>query len=435
VDSAQIIERIKQKQARIGVIGLGYVGLPLILEFAERGFPVLGFDVDQAKVVQLLDGLSYFRHIPSERVARALSPRFDATTDFARLAECDAILMCIPTPLTSHRDPDLSFVEATTDTVAKHLRAGQLVILESTTYPGTTREVVVPRLERSGLVAGRDFLVAYSPEREDPANPKFTTGTIPKVVGGLTPACTLAAKTLYEAVVTQAVEVSSCDAAEASKILENTFRAVNIALVNELKVVFNRMGIDVWEVIDAAATKPFGFMRFTPGPGLGGHCIPIDPFYLTWKAREYDMATRFIEMAGEVNTSMPYYVCQRLLEALSRNGKGIADARVLLVGLAYKKNVDDDRESPSYKLIEILEGWGARVDYHDPFIPEIRKSRSHAKLTGRAGVDLETAGDYDVVLISTDHDTIDWSLLKERARLIVDTRGVYRSTDPKIIPA
>jgi len=430
-----LIERINSKQARVAVIGLGYVGLPLLLEFVEQGFPAEGFDIDGAKVAALGRGESYIRHIASARVAAGVVRGLTATTDFSRLAACDAILLCVPTPLTDHRDPDLSFVEQTTAAVAEHLRAGQLVVLESTTYPGTTREVMAPILERSGLRAGVDFFVAYSPEREDPANPDFTTRTIPKVVGGLTPGCRAAAAALYRGVVTKVVELSSCDAAEATKILENTFRAVNIALVNELKMVFHRMGIDPWEVIDGAATKPFGFMRFTPGPGLGGHCIPIDPFYLTWKAREFDLPTRFIEMAGEINSSMPYYVCQRLLEALSQRGRGIRDARVLVVGLAYKKNVDDDRESPSYKIIEILTRWGARVDYHDPYVPVIKPTRHYPELAGRPSVGLDRAADYDAVLVATDHDSIDYAALLEAAKLIVDTRGVYRTPHERVVPA
>ncbi|MBN2197031.1 MAG: nucleotide sugar dehydrogenase [Polyangiaceae bacterium] len=430
-----LLDRIGSRTARVGVIGLGYVGLPLLLEFVEQGFPALGFDIDDQKIDALLRGESYIRHIARERVAAAVGKGLDATVDFSRLAACDAILMCVPTPLTDHRDPDLSFVEQTTTSVAEHLRAGQLVTLESTTYPGTTREIVVPILERSGLRAGHDFFVAYSPEREDPANPNFTTRTIPKVVGGLTPACRKVAAALYRGVVTNVVEVSSCDAAEATKILENTFRAVNIALVNELKMVFHRMGIDPWEVIDGAATKPFGFMRFTPGPGLGGHCIPIDPFYLTWKAREFDMPTRFIEMAGEINSSMPYYVCQRLLEGLSQRGLGIRGAKVLIVGLAYKKNVDDDRESPSYKLIEILQRWGAHVDYHDPYVPRIRATRHYPQLAGQESVGLDGADGYDAVLIATDHDGVDWAALLAAARLVIDTRGVYRTPHDKVVPA
>ncbi len=433
MEVSEFIEKVEQRSAKVGLVGLGYVGLPLALQLTEQGFSALGFDVDPQKPKRILDGQSYIKHIPDESLVLAVKKGFDATTDFARLAECDAILLCIPTPLTDHRDPDLSYVVATGKELAKHLRRGQLVVLESTTYPGTTREVLAPILEESGLKAGEDFYLAYSPEREDPGNPKFSTGNIPKVVGGFTPECAQAATALYSATVVNVVPVSTCDAAEASKILENTFRAVNIALVNELKMVFHRMGIDVWEVIDAAATKPFGFMKFTPGPGLGGHCIPIDPFYLTWKAREYDMPTRFIEMAGEVNSNMPYYVCQRLMEALSDRGKGVRGARALVLGVAYKKNVDDDRESPSYKLISILKNWGCRVDYHDPFVPVIRPGRHYPELGGMESVDLARVAEYDVVLVATDHDDVDWKSLLERAQLIVDTRGVYREPNDKVV--
>ncbi len=431
----EFIKKVEARTARVGVIGLGYVGLPLALQFSECGFSVVGFDVDPKKPEGIRAGKSYIRHIPSDRIVTAVGRGLEATTDFERLKECDAVLMCVPTPLTDHRDPDLSFVEQTAEETAKHVQRGQLIVLESTTYPGTTREVLAPILAKSGLKPGEDFFLAYSPEREDPGNPKFSTGNIPKVVGGLTAGCTAAASALYAPVVVNVKSVSTCDAAEASKILENTFRAVNIALVNELKMVFHRMGIDVWEVIDAAATKPFGFMRFTPGPGLGGHCIPIDPFYLTWKAREFDMPTRFIEMAGEVNTNMPYYVCHRLMEALSARGKGVHGARVLLVGVAYKKNVDDDRESPSYKLISILRGWGCAVEYHDPFVPVIRPGRHYPELGGMTSVELDRAGDYDVVLIATDHDDVDWQALLERAKLVVDTRGVYREPHANVVPA
>ena len=431
----QLLERIESRSARIGVIGLGYVGLPLALEFVEKGFSVVGFDVDPAKVLRLSGGQSYIHHIPSERVAAGVAKGLRATGDFERIGECDAVLMCVPTPLTDHREPDLTYVIETTRSVAPHLRKGQLIVLESTTYPGTTREVLQPILEEGGLVAGQDFYLAYSPEREDPSNPKFTTATIPKVVGGVSVDCGRVAQALYEQVVVEVVPVTSCEAAEASKILENTFRSVNIALVNELKMVFTRMGIDVWEVIEAASTKPFGFMKFTPGPGLGGHCIPIDPFYLTWKAHEYDMPVRFIEMAGEVNTQMPYWVCQRLLETLSLRGVAMKGARLLVVGIAYKKNVDDDRESPAYKIIQILSGYGATVDYHDPYVPTIRAPRNHPELGGKRSVDLGQAKDYDAVLVVTDHDDIDWNALREQARLIIDTRGVYPRDAHNVVPA
>jgi len=440
-----LLKKLAERTATVGVVGLGYVGLPLALELVQAGHAVDGFDVSASKAERIGRGDSYIRHISDERLHEANAKGLSCTTDFARLAECDALLMCVPTPLTDHRDPDLSYVESTTASIAEHLRAGQLVVLESTTYPGTTRDIVVPLLCAGGMKAdgttaggmkvGEDFFVAYSPEREDPANPKFSASNTPKVVGGFTPACLEVAVGLYSTIVEQVVEVSSCEAAEASKILENTFRAVNIALINELKMVMHRMDIDVWEVIDAAATKPFGFMRFTPGPGLGGHCIPIDPFYLTWKAREYDMPTRFIEMAGEVNSSMPYYVCQRLLEALSARGRGAKGARILIVGLAYKKNVDDVRESPSYKLWSQLEAWGAEVEFHDPHVAEVPKTRRHPHLAGKRSTPIEEAGEFDVVLIATDHDAVDWAALHERAQLIVDTRGVYREQSDKVVQA
>ena len=427
--------RIKERRFKVGVIGMGYVGLPLAMEFSLAGFGVRGFDVDGEKVRKLNAGESYIRHIPAGRIREALSKGFLATADFSGIAECDAILICVPTPLTGNREPDMTYIESTCREVARHLRSGQLIILESTTYPGTTEEVMKPLLEQSGLEAGKDFHLAFSPEREDPNNPDYSTSTIPKVIGGYTPQCLDLAVTLYGQVIRRVVPVISLKVAEASKILENTFRAVNIALVNELKMIFDRMGIDVWEVIDAASTKPFGFMRFLPGPGLGGHCIPIDPFYLSWKAREFDTTTRFIEMAGEINASMPYYVVSRLVEALSERGRCLNGARILLVGLSYKKNVDDTRESPSLKLLEILDKRGAIIDYHDPIIPVLPPSRKYPHFAGKQSVDLESAGDYDAVLIATDHDAIDWKGLLGKAKLIVDTRGVYREPSPNVVKA
>jgi UDP-N-acetyl-D-glucosamine dehydrogenase len=431
----KLVEKIKARQARVGVMGLGYVGLPLVETFIAGGFPVLGYDTDQAKVDTLLAGQTYIEHIPPERVQATLDRGFEPTTDPARLAECDAILICVPTPLTKHREPDMKYVVATCETLIPHLRADQIIILESTTYPGTSDELMVPILERSGLAANEDFWVAYSPEREDPANPDYSTATIPKVVGADHDTALEAASALYAAVVTQIVPVSSSRAAEATKILENTFRAVNIALVNELKLVFERMGVDIWEVIDAASTKPFGFMRFTPGPGLGGHCIPIDPFYLTWKAREVDIATRFIEMAGEVNRAMPHYVVSRTMEAFSSRGRGLAGARLLIIGLSYKKNVDDDRESPSYKLMELFEQTGASVAYHDPHIPTILRSREYARYAGRESQPIRDVSGYDAVIVATDHDAIDWDTVLAEARLIIDTRGVYKGQNGKVIKA
>lgn len=426
-----LIERIRSRAARIGVIGLGYVGLPLVRAFHDKGFPVLGFDVDPEKVTTLNAGRSYIRQIPDATIAgMRATGRFEATGDFARLAESDAVLICVPTPLTRQREPDMTFVEATAATIGQHLRPGQLVVLESTTYPGTTREVVRPLLEAGGLKSGTDFLLAYSPEREDPGNIDYETSTIPKVVGGEGKAALDAAVALYGEAVVKVVPVSSPDAAEAVKITENIFRAVNIALVNELKVVFERMGIDVWEVIEAAKTKPFGYMPFYPGPGLGGHCIPIDPFYLTWKAREFDVATRFIELAGEVNTAMPAYVVGRLAEALNdRFARALKGARILLIGVAYKKNVEDCRESPAFKLTELLEKQGAKVEYFDPFVPVIPRLREHPTLIGRRSIawDKSAIAACDAALICTDHDAVDYAALVDWSKLVIDARNAAKA--------
>jgi len=422
----ELLERFSSRRASIGIIGLGYVGLPLALTAVRAGFRVLGFDINPGYVDSLARGESYIRHIGSAPVAEALaSGRFEATTDFARLAEPDALIVCVPTPLTRYREPDLSFVETTARDIARSLRPGQLVVLESTTWPGTTEEVMKPILEGTGLASGRDFFLAYSPEREDPGNPHFGTSSIPKVVGGDGPDALALADALYAGLVVRTVPVSSAATAEAVKLTENIFRAVNIALVNELKVVYDAMGIDVWEVIEAARTKPFGFMPFYPGPGLGGHCIPIDPFYLTWKAREFDVATRFIELAGEINTQMPYYVVARLAEAVDRSGRAFSGSRILILGVAYKKNVDDMRESPSLKLIELIEGRGARADFHDPHVAALPPTRRHGALAGRGSVDLtpESLAGYDAVLIATDHDAVDYRAVVEHARIVVDTRN------------
>jgi UDP-N-acetyl-D-glucosamine dehydrogenase len=423
--TAILLPRIASRQARVGIIGLGYVGLPLLLAFHKAGFPVTGFDIDPAKIDALRAGRTYIQHIGPDRVAEiAASPRFLATDDYSLARECDVLILCVPTPLTRNREPDMTYVRGTCEAIAPHLRAGQLVSLESTTYPGTTEEILVPVLEAgSGLSAGRDFLVAYSPEREDPNNTKYSTITIPKLVGGFTPACLEAAVALYAAVVQKVIPVASCRVAEAAKLVENIFRSVNIAMVNELKIVFDRMGIDVWEVIDAAKTKPFGYMPFYPGPGLGGHCIPIDPFYLTWKAREYDSTTRFIELAGEINTAMPYYVVEKSIEALNSISKALRGSRLLMVGLSYKADVDDKRESPTLKLIDLFEARGALVDYHDPHIPVITPSREHGHLVGRRSVPIESAADYDAVVICTAHSTVDYAALGRRASLIIDTRN------------
>ena len=430
-----LVEKIQGRKAVVGVLGLGYVGLPLVEVFVRKGFPVIGLDVDPEKIDSLNRGRSYIKHIPDATIARLMAGGLQPTTDFARSRECDAILICVPTPLTANREPDMSFVVGSCESLVPHLRAGQMIVLESTTYPGTTTDVMKPILERSGLVADRDFWLAFSPEREDPNNQDFQTSTIPKVVGADCPEAREAAVALYGSVIERVVPVSSTRVAEAAKILENTFRAVNIALVNELKIVFTRMGIDVWEVIDAAATKPFGFMRFTPGPGLGGHCIPIDPFYLTWKAREFDVTSRFIETAGEVNASMPTWVVHRTMEAFSQRSKGLRGARILLVGLGYKKNVDDTRESPTYKLWELFEAQGVDVSYHDPFHAVVPPTREHPGLLGRRSVPMAQAGEFDAVVVATDHDGIDWAALLRDARLIVDTRGVYREPCDKVIKA
>jgi UDP-N-acetyl-D-glucosamine dehydrogenase len=425
-----LAQKIERKTARIGVVGLGYVGLPLLKTFHDSGFPVLGFDIDQLKVDAINAGISYIQHIGSETMADlARSDRAEATVDFSRVAETDAILICVPTPLTAHREPDMTYVEATARTIAPYLHPGQLVVLESTTYPGTTDELLRPLLEEgSGLQSGKHLFLAFSPEREDPGNPDFGTATIPKVVGGDGEQALQLACALYGGVISSVVPVSSTATAEAVKLLENIFRSVNIALVNELKVVFTRMGIDIYEVIDAARTKPFGFMPFYPGPGLGGHCIPIDPFYLTWKAREFGIHTRFIELAGEINTSMPDYVLNRTIEALNDRGVALKGSRVLCLGLAYKPDVDDDRESPTYQIMDMLAARGAHVDYCDPFIPVIKPSREHGHWAGLASVEwrADVIASYDVVLILTHHSALDYDRLFAWSNTIVDTRGMMR---------
>ena len=411
----------------VGIVGLGYVGLPLSLQFAKTGVTVLGLDIDPAKVEALNQAQSYIKHIESSAIAEAVRQKtFSATTDFSRVAELDAVIICVPTPLNKNREPDISYILATGESIAPHLKKGALVVLESTTYPGTTDEDLRAVLEkRSGLKAGVDFHLAFSPEREDPGNPDSKVASIPKVIGGFTPACLEKAKELYSAAIKTLVPVSSCRAAEATKLLENTFRGVNIALVNELKVVYSAMGIDVWEVINAAKTKPFGFMAFYPGPGLGGHCIPIDPFYLTWKAREFGQHTRFIELAGEINTAMPEYVVHRAAEALNEDCKPVKGSRVLVVGLAYKADVDDERESPSYVLMEMLKQRGATVDYYDPFVPVIRPTREHAHWAGTKSVDWnrKTIESYDLILISTRHSNVNYQELADWASCVVDTRN------------
>jgi UDP-N-acetyl-D-glucosamine dehydrogenase len=423
-----LLKLIAGRTARVGVIGLGYVGLPLALLFEEAGFPVVGFDVDPAKPEALRRGESYIRHIGAERVARAFAGgRIEATVDFDRLRDCDAILVCVPTPLGRHREPDLSYIRATADEVARRLRPGQLVVLESTTYPGTTREELLPRLEARGLRCGKEVFVAFSPEREDPGNREFHTQNIPKVVGGMDPASQEAAAALYGAAVARVVAVSSPEVAEAAKLLENIFRAVNIALANEMKLVLDRMGIDVWEVIEAAKTKPFGFMPFYPGPGLGGHCIPLDPFYLTWKAAEHGVWARFIELAGEVNTSMPRYVVERTARALNRHGKSLKGASILVLGLSYKADIDDDRESPSFEIIERFREEGAVVAYCDPYIPVARAGREHDIGLSSVPCTAEEFARYDALVVSTAHSEFKAPGLYDRARLVVDTRNLMAS--------
>ena len=419
-------ELIRSRIATVGVIGLGYVGLPLVAGFARAGFPVLGFDIDPSKVSSLEANRSYIAHFPDtvlEELHR--ERRFQATGDFSRLAEADAVLVCVPTPLTPNREPDLSYIESTARQIAAAARPGQLVVLESTTYPGTTEEVFIPALEGAGLAIDRDFFLAFSPEREDPNNPGFTLRTIPKLVGGVTPRSGEMAALLYSAVVDRVVPVSNARVAEAAKLLENVFRSVNIALVNELKVCFDKMGLNVWEVLDAASTKPFGFMRFDPGPGWGGHCIPVDPFYLTWKARQYGVTTRFIELAGEINTRMPEWVVGKLSDALNDRGKSVKGSRIFVVGVAYKKNVDDVRESPALEIIELLLAKGAEVRYHDPHVPRIPRTRRHSLDLNSTALDDPAIAASDAVLIVTDHDAIDYAKLAAAAPLIVDTRNSF----------
>lgn len=425
------LEKIKNKQVLVGIIGLGYVGLPLVLRFTEVGFKVLGFDTDPKKVVRLNRGESYIKYIPSSRLAELVQTgderRFEATTDMGRLGEPDVLIICVPTPLTHRREPDLQYVEATARLIAASLRRGQLISLESTTYPGTTEELVLPLLQAGGLKVGEDFFLVFSPEREDPGNAKFEVRTIPKVVGGMTPACLELGVALYGQVVERVVPVSSTQAAELSKLLENIYRAVNIALVNELKMLCLRMGVDVFEVIEASKSKPFGFQAFYPGPGLGGHCIPIDPFYLTWKAREYDFSTRFIELAGEINTNMPYFVVQRVAQALGRQGKPLNRAKILILGVAYKKDVDDPRESPGLKIMHLLQGEGAEVSYNDPHIPQYAGGRHYPGMN-LISVPLtdQVLQDADCVLLVTDHSDYDYPWIASRARLIVDTRNAFK---------
>jgi UDP-N-acetyl-D-glucosamine dehydrogenase len=420
--------RIADRSAIIGVIGLGYVGLPLLATFHAAGFRVIGFDVDPAKPAALLRGEVYLKHLGNELAQSMVrAGRFDATTDTGRYAECDALISCVPTPLGPHLEPDLTYIERCADDISRTLRRGQLIVLESSTYPGTTRQIMLPRLERIGLHCGQDFFLAYSPEREDPGRKEYTTQTIPKLVGGIDPRSGEVAVALYRAAIQQVIPVSNAEVAEAAKILENVYRAVNIALVNEMKRVLSAMDIDVWEVIRAASTKPFGFAPFYPGPGLGGHCIPIDPYYLTWKARELGLPTRFIELAGEVNRSMPEYVVQRTVLALNDRGKAVKGCRVLVLGLAYKPDVDDVRESPSFALIEKLEALGAEVDYNDPHVPATHKMRRHDLNRVSVALSPQSLANYDAVLIATNHSVYDWQMIANHTKLIIDTRDAMRN--------
>lgn len=421
-----LLKKIEEKSAIVGIIGLGYVGLPLALEFAKKDFTTIGFDIDEKKIPILLSGKTYIKHIPEEKISDAVnSKKFFATSDFSKLRECDVIIICVPTPLDHHREPDLSFIENSGKQVAQYIRAGQFISLESSTYPGTTEEILQPLFEEKGLKVGEDFFLAFSPEREDPNNPDYSTSTIPKVVGGVTKACLEIAQKLYNQVIVKTVPVSTPRAAEATKLLENIYRSINIALVNELKMVFDKMDIDIWEVIEAAKTKPFGFQAFYPGPGLGGHCIPIDPFYLTWKAREYDCNTKFIELAGEINTLQPYYVVQKLSEALDKNGKTLKGSKILILGASYKKNIDDMRESPSLKLIEILQNREAIVDYCDKYVPKLPPTRRYNFEMNSVDLNPDNVKNYDAILLSTDHDNFDYEMIYKNAQLIVDTRNAF----------
>jgi len=432
---SQLLKRLRDKSATIGIVGLGYVGLPLLLRYSEAGFKVLGLDVDQSKVNHLNGGKSYIAQFGSDRVAQAREAGMEATTDSVRISEADAVIICVPTPLNKYREPDLRFVVDTTDQLAPHLRAGQVVSLESTTYPGTTEEELLPRIEANGLKVGHDIFLIYSPEREDPGNKNYETRTIPKVVGGHTTACLEAGEALYAGAIDKIVPVSSTRAAEMTKLLENIHRAVNIGLVNEMKVVADAMGIDIFEVIDAAASKPFGFTAYYPGPGLGGHCIPIDPFYLTWKAREYGINTRFIELSGEVNRAMPEYVVGKLMDGLNRHGRALNGTRILILGVAYKKNVDDMRETPAAEIMEKIVGKGGQVAYSDPHVPKFPPMRNYRFELKSVKLDAVTLTSYDAVVLVTDHERFDYDLIKQNATLIIDARGRFRESADNIVKA
>jgi len=425
MSSASLLQRINNKEAVIGVFGLGYVGLPLALCFAEANYKVIGFDTDAAKPKQLSEGQTYLTHIAAERIQAAIQGNFSATSDYAQASQLDAIIICVPTPLNKYREPDLSYVTNTVSQLQPYLKAQQILSLESTSYPGTTEELVRPLIESKGFTIGEDYYLVYSPEREDPGNSSYTTQTIPKVCGGETPACLNAGVKLYESIIDTVVPVSSTKTAEMTKLLENIYRAVNIGLVNEMKIVADKMGINIHEVIDAAATKPFGFTKFTPGPGLGGHCIPIDPFYLTWKAREYGIHTRFIELAGEVNRAMPEWVVQKTADALNEHGKAVKGSKILILGLAYKKNVSDSREAPAVEIIDLLKKKGALVDYSDPYVPQFPIKRDFAFDMTSMPLTQETMAYYDCVLLTTDHDDFDYKMLAENCSLLIDTRNRF----------
>ena len=434
--AVELIGRLEARSATIGIVGMGYVGQPLALRYAETGFRVLGYDVDSEKAAELNAGHSSIEHIDDAAIARAVANgRFEVTVDMARAVEADALIICVPTPLNKYREPDLGFVIGTMESLLPHLRSGQVLSLESTTYPGTTEEEIVTRIEKSGFTVGKDVFVVYSPEREDPGNKQFNTHTIPKVVGGHTQACLDVGKALYGGVIDKVVPVSSTRTAEMTKLLENIHRAVNIGLVNEMKIVADRMGIDIFEVIDAAATKPFGFTPYYPGPGLGGHCIPIDPFYLTWKAREYGLHTRFIELSGEINRAMPEYVVGKLVKALNDRRKALTGSKVLVLGIAYKKNVDDMRESPSVEVMELLRDAGAEVAYSDPHVPVFPKMREHRFDLASVVLTPETVAGYDAVVLATDHAKFDYDMIRTNAQVIIDSRGVYRAPAENVVKA
>jgi len=436
-EALSLESKIKKREAHIGIVGLGYVGLPLVKIFLSKGFGVLGFDVDGKKVELLNQGKSYIKHFTAEELKTFLEKKkFQATTDFGLLAKADVIIICVPTPLDSHKNPDLSYVLATTEVIYKNLRKGQLVVLESTTYPGTTEEKMLPLLEAGGLKAGEDFYLAYSPERENPGDKVYTTEKIPKVVGGVTPRCRQVAKVLYDQVVVKTIPVSSPRVAEATKLMENIFRSVNIAMVNEMKMIFDRMGIDIWEVVEAASTKPFGFMPFLPGPGYGGHCIPVDPFYLAWKAKEVDHPTKFIELAGEINTLMPYYVVTKTIEALNKEEKSVRGAKILILGIAYKKDIDDQRESPALKIISLLQNKGAKVSYNDPYVDQSYGHRDYPGLKLKSvALTEKMLKEFDAVIIATAHSDYNFEWIAEYSSLIIDTRNAIKKKRNNVVKA